>query len=703
MRSVASQEPVAGAMSAPTTTEAGLEGKGAGRLPALDGLRAMAVVLVLAFHAGITSLRGGFIGVDIFFVLSGFVVVRSLVREFDDGGRVDLAAFWRRRVARLAPAAIACVVIGGAVFTLFSSPPERVAVVGDGRAALLFISNWWFLHQSADYFRGGIDSSPFLHMWSLSVEEQFYVVLPLCFIAAFRWLRVARNLLLAVALAAAFATAWNIVNHGRFSELRIYFGTDTRIYQLLWGATAAIALSQFARVGHFVGRTTANATLLIAGMLGLAWLSWADDIDPNTRGLFATMVALALICSLATRPSSVAASVFAFRPVRSLGEMSYGLYLWHWPVIIVLGRLFVMGNRTLFAVATVVSVVLAYSMRHVLELPIIAWSYRKDSGPGWRKLIGILAIPVMASVFLVPLVLPVGPAPLAAVSRPGFSIGMPAGARHIDVPVPRDLGVTGFAPFEKGNYCINTPNITGDCLMVDGGPTKVLVVGDSHADDLLPGLSILARSKGLSLYAVVTAGCPWQNTLAYVGFDTPSCVAAQNAVYNDLVDRVRPDIIVVASHPHEYPGFEVKNRQGSAAAVAIEGPAFAEATAKSARLLTRNGARLVMIEPRPSSPFNAQTCLAASAYIDDCAFVAGPQAAAESARLRSVAVGIAGFTTVNVQDLVCPRFPVCDPILRGLIVRYDFDHLYSAFVQRIADQLWERILTSANTPWVTSK
>ena len=258
--------------------------------------------------------------------------------------------------------------------------------------------------------------------------------------------------------------------------------------------------------------------------------------------------------------------------------------------------------------------------------------------------------------------------------------------------MPADLGLTGFAPFEKGGYCINTTEIEGDCLMVDGGPLKVLVFGDSHADDLLPGLAIEARSQGFSLYAVVTAGCPWQRSLAYIQFDTPSCVAAQDAVYDDLLERVGFDVIVVSAHAHEDAGFEVRERDSSTDAPNIEPDAFTAASVAAATELTSHGGHLVMIEPRPISPFNAQNCLAVSTLIDDCAFVAGPNSHAEAERLRTVAAQIEASSTVSIEDLVCPRFPVCDPILRGTIVRYDADHLYSGFVQMIGDLMWSRDL-----------
>jgi peptidoglycan/LPS O-acetylase OafA/YrhL len=665
------------------------------RLPALDGLRSVAVMLVIAFHSGISALRGGFVGVDVFFVLSGFVIVRAMLAEVDRSGTITLAGFWRRRIARLVPAMVVCVIVSAGLFTLTSSPPERVDVLADARASLLSVSNWWFLNQSTDYFRDAVESSPFVHMWSLSAEEQFYVVLPLVFLAGSRWLRTPRAWIAASLLLTFAATAWSIYAHTQFTELRVYFGSDTRIYQVLWGATAAVLSSRSRRTVRALQNRAVGPALLLAGWTVLAVVSCVDGIDPNTRGMCAAAAAVALICPLAARGRGISTAVLATAPVRGLGEVSYGVYLWHWPVIVVLQRLFVLDDARLFVAATVISVVLAYASRRLIELPIIGWARRRKAGVRRALPFGILAAPIIAAILIAPAVLSSSISPLAAASRPGFSLGRQNGdIRPTDLRVPDDLGMSGFAPFEKGAYCINTTEIDGDCLMVDGGPLKVLVFGDSHADDLLPGLAIEARSQGFSLYAVVTAGCPWQRSLAYINFDTPSCVAAQDAVYDGILERVRPDVIVVSAHAHVETGFELRERDSPTDAANIDPQVFLEASVAAAADLTSHGGHLVIIEPRPISPFNAQNCLAVSEWIDDCAFVAGPNSRAEAERLRTIAGRIDESSTVSIEDLICPRFPVCDPILRGTIVRYDADHLYAGFVQVIGDLMWSRILAA---------
>ena len=147
--------------------------------PALDGLRTIAVYLVLLFHTGLPVAGGGFVGVDLFFVLSGFLVSNVILSEIDRTGTLRIGKFYSRRVRRLLPAAVAVVVATCAVFVLISSVTRRLPLIGDAQAALLYVANWRFLAQSSDYFATDVEESPFLHFWSLAIEEQFYFVFPI--------------------------------------------------------------------------------------------------------------------------------------------------------------------------------------------------------------------------------------------------------------------------------------------------------------------------------------------------------------------------------------------------------------------------------------------------------------------------------------------------------------------------------------------
>ncbi|MGV0627156.1 DUF459 domain-containing protein [Mycolicibacter minnesotensis] len=386
------------------TARAGDRLKREGRRPgihALDGLRALAVALVLADHGGIPGLSGGFIGVDLFFVLSGFLITSLLIDELDRTGRIDLGGFWIRRIRRLLPALVLMVLTVVAAHELLPSE----AVVGlreDAIAAFFWVANWRFVAQETDYFTEAGTPSPLQHTWSLGVEEQYYFVWPLLLIAIALVLRGrARRrggratvggvrltvFLLASAGAAASAAAAEILASDEFAAARdrVYFGTDTRAQALLIGAAAAALLVgdwPALTAGWSVVRT--RRALWVARLLplaGLAMLAVAAHRATGTaaefRGGLLTLVAvaaIAVIAPVALHQTGLVARTLSWAPLVWLGTISYGVYLWHWPVFLVLN-----GERTgwsgwaLFAVRCAATLLLAAVSWWVLEEPIRRW------------------------------------------------------------------------------------------------------------------------------------------------------------------------------------------------------------------------------------------------------------------------------------------------------------------------------------------
>src|SRR4051794_29814815 len=263
--------------------------------PALDGLRCVAVYLVVLFHSGVSLAGGGFIGVDLFFVLSGFLITNVLLSDVDECGRIRFARFYARRVRRLLPAAVITVVVTSVVFLAVASIVERLPLVRDAQSALLYVANWRFLHEQNDYFATGVDKSPFLHFWSLGIEEQFYVVFPLLLLLLTwagrrrRWVPMA-GLALLFSLSVALQLYWSGAdpNHA-------YFGTDARAYQLLAGALLAYALRTSTRRPTVPMAQGAAAVGLVCVLLlgsGLA------DANVSGRGLGATGATTLLIGGL---------------------------------------------------------------------------------------------------------------------------------------------------------------------------------------------------------------------------------------------------------------------------------------------------------------------------------------------------------------------------------------------------------------------
>jgi peptidoglycan/LPS O-acetylase OafA/YrhL len=305
-------------------------------LPALDGLRGLAVVGVLLFHAE-GALAGGYLGVDLFFVLSGYLITSLLLAESRDTGRIDLAAFWVRRARRLFPALLLLMPAIAAYLCWFGSPEEVAPVRWDALATLGYVANWHSIWAGQSYWDLFAAPSPLEHTWSLAIEEQFYLLWPILVLPVLRW-RSPRFLLavagtMAVASMVAMAVLFDPANSSR-----VYLGTDTRAAGILIGACFAILLRPDTTMSPKSVRRLDVLGVPALLFLGLTWWTLEGRNPLLYRGgLWCTeLAALALIaCAVAGKRSLIARGLSLW-PLPLLGRVSYGVYLWHWPVFVVL-------------------------------------------------------------------------------------------------------------------------------------------------------------------------------------------------------------------------------------------------------------------------------------------------------------------------------------------------------------------------------
>ncbi|WP_308289283.1 acyltransferase family protein [Mumia sp. zg.B17] len=360
--------------------------------PGLDGLRAVAVVLVVAYHVAPSQMPGGYVGVDVFFVLSGFLITAVLLEDADRTRRFDLPSFWVRRVRRLVPAATVMIVVVAALTVLVGRDTAaglRWQVLG----GLTWSSNWFQVAQGQAYAERG--EPPVLnHLWSLGIEEQFYVVWPVVLALGILVLSRARFVRAATILAVASAV-WMAVLYTPDDPTRAYVGTDTHVFGLLVGA--ALALS---RAPHLLRSDRASATfesrlgITACGVFGLAILlayagtvSWSSAV-PYTGGLLVVSVASAALVLSAVNRTPLA-SALAVAPLRWLGARSYGIYLWHWPLIVLATRVAPPEWSPLAGgLAALVAVGVAAVSYRFVEMPMrsdgIAFTLRRWAAPAYR-------------------------------------------------------------------------------------------------------------------------------------------------------------------------------------------------------------------------------------------------------------------------------------------------------------------------------
>jgi peptidoglycan/LPS O-acetylase OafA/YrhL len=312
-----------------------------GYIPALDGLRALAVIAVLLYHGNQGWIPGGFLGVDVFFVISGYLITCLLLSDWQQHGRVGLKRFWFRRARRLLPALFAMIFVVS-LYAIFFLPDVVSQLRDEVIAALFYVENWFLVFRDLSYFQSAGREPLLQHVWSLAVEEQFYLLWPLILAFALaRWGKNRRALLFGILAGVAVSTIeMAILYHPYTDPSRVYYGTDTRVAALLLGAALAFVWAPW----RLAGKTGRNAGILLdfVAVISAFVLFWmflnVDYFDPNLwRGgfLVAAMVSAVLIAATVHPASRLTPWVLGFAVFRWIGVRSYGIYLWHWPIYMV--------------------------------------------------------------------------------------------------------------------------------------------------------------------------------------------------------------------------------------------------------------------------------------------------------------------------------------------------------------------------------
>jgi len=496
-------------------------------MPGLDGLRALAVLAVIAYHEQFGWAPGGLLGVGVFFTLSGFLITSLLVGEWSAHGRIRLGDFWLHRARRLLPALFVMLAVVTAWVTL-ADRARLASLRGAVGAAAGYFSNWYLIAQNQSYFARFAPPAPFDHLWSLAVEEQFYLLWPVLLIASLILLRrrsaaAAWLVLPTTLLAALSALAMVSFYQPGLDPTRVYEGTDTRAFGLLIGAILALAWpSRSTRGAHSAPGRWARGLLDLAGAAGLAGIGvmiWrVGEYSPFAYrgGLVLLSVAAAAVVAATAHPASLVGAALGWRPLRWIGVRSYGIYLWHYPVIVMTSQANVKPSLPLAGLQVAASILLAALSWELIEEPIrhgaIGRTWNRVRAAGWRPRLGQVRPGRLAAAAGAVGVLAVAGAGLsgAVQARAGSGVGSVVSEGSLQLPVTKSVV---RAPHTQDSPSPSrSPGAGGPA----GGPLRtscrrVAHIGDSTSDGLVspdylpkPGERIAARYEDVGVRSVVT-------------------------------------------------------------------------------------------------------------------------------------------------------------------------------------------------------
>ncbi|GAA3735571.1 acyltransferase family protein [Micromonospora maritima] len=677
------------------------------------GLRAVAVGLVLLYHAGLSSLPGGFVGVDVFFVISGFLITGQLVTEIERTGRVSLLGFYARRAKRILPAATVVLAATAVAVRLFVPRGDWQVIGGDIAAAAIYVVNWRFADRAVDYLAAdNAVTSPVQHFWSLAVEEQFYLLWPLLIVLAIVAARKLRRgnvrpvLWIGLAVLAVPSFVWSIVETAN-SPARAFFVSTTRLWELAIGAAVALLAVRAARMPRTVA--VVLGWLGLAAIVAAALLVSAKTEWPGYAAALPTLGAAAVIAAGAAAGSRGPVVVLGTLPFRWIGDLSYSLYLWHWPMLVVAEAYW--GDLSLKRglLVALASVVPAWLTFRLVENPL-RYSRKISTSP--RLALSLGGNFTLAGICAGLALLLTGAWAAAATTNrtayaPGAALLSTAPGTAPIGPVPERFDVITPDPLQIRQGFMDVPDTNRDkCFQqVDGaevlsctygnpnGATTVALVGDSKMDQWLPAFQVLAAQNDWKIVIAAKASCPFTSAPA-IRADDPSkpytdCIEWNRSLLRKLVD-LRPDYVVTSQGASR--AFDASGKEASVEAMVA-------GVRSSWKALDAVGSKVIVLANNPG-PGAAVPCADKNRKrLSACAFDRKRHDQDPAYRMQRQAVaGAPKVKMIDLFDAICPT-DKCPVVFGNVLIYRGGSHIGAAYVKTTAPHL-ARALSDVGVPVV---
>jgi peptidoglycan/LPS O-acetylase OafA/YrhL len=665
--------------------------------PDIQGMRTLAVGMVVLYHLYPNLLPGGFAGVDVFFVISGFLITGHLLREYQKAGKISLLGFWGRRAKRLVPAAALVLTVTWVASRLILPATQLDDTARQIRASALYFQNWQLAWNAVDYLKSDNVASPVQHFWSLSVEEQFYLGWPLLFVLAAlialtarRRGRIARGrkALLLLSGAVVVASFGYSIYETQANPAAAYFVTTTRIWELgLGGLIALLPPRLAARLGRIGLLGCAGLALVIAS----AFVLNGTMAFPGALALLPAGGAALMIIGGSSEGRWGPSVLTSVRPMVFIGGISYSLYLWHWPLIVLYTTWRGHAAGALSGPAIIaVSVLLSWGTKVWVEDKVRSARLLSGNGlrSGWLSVSTALA--AVLPVVLVSLYIAGEAVPFSGPLGPNYPGGAAIALHLTNVkpePVRPALTAITLPLFWQQGCLPESPDTAPkECVYGDtkNPVLKVAMVGDSLDGDWFTPLLTIADQRHWELITDMHGSCPWSATILGDANAQPCSVWGQK-VLHDLLTTIKPDVVITSDYPE----------QGSAAHPQIGPQAMADIGAGMVPYWTQlenSGIHVVAIEETPYIGFDVPTCLARNPGSPAKCGEPAKQAIIPDPPTVVAAREMHGkVPVVDMNDLICgPTW--CAPIVGNVLVYRDSHHVTSTYTGTLAPFLEQRLI-----------
>jgi peptidoglycan/LPS O-acetylase OafA/YrhL len=653
----------------------------------IEGLRAVAILLVVAAHAHLSHLAGGFVGVDVFFVLSGYLITGLLVQEIDVHGRLDFRMFYARRLRRLLPGLL-LMLLGASIFgRLLLAPDQQMDQAGAAAGAALWLSNFVFAFGNLDYFGASADSNLFLHTWSLGVEEQFYLVWPLLLVliaGAWRGKGNVRQpakaiavMLAVLALSLTLCSFWM-----RQQPLFAFYMMPARAWQfalgaivfLLFGSPASrTALAPGGNSPVFVAAFRAGGWIGLVAIVAAATIINGKTPYPGVWALCPSLGAAAVLASGAHAPANAVGRLLSLRPLQSIGRVSYAWYLWHWPVLLLGATLLDMHspfNRVALGAASLIIGAISY---HWMERSV-------RSNPALLRRPGVAIAAAVALMIL-------GNALAlrwhnAARDRMASAEQQRYEQARSDAPIIYFEGCDDWYFSDAVKFC---------AFGAADAPHTAIAIGDSVALQWFPAYEQLFVKPGWRLLVATKSSCPMVDVPIYyprIGREFSECDRWRGALLAQIAG-IKPDVVVF----------------GSTYTTAFTQTQWIEGTTRVLKAIAPSSGRVFIMRGTPVLAFDGPSCLEPRSWLykmlqhgQTCESPAHNEESDAVFRwLQEATRRFANVGTIDMTNAICPD-GVCSAERNGVIVFRDFQHLTASYAHMLAPALEAQMAAAFHPP-----